>query len=126
VHKNAYATDAAEYKLPMVLAEAARSVDCFDCVAYLENSPDLPRAWDCPTLFNHYINYGQFEGRPFRYVFISSPFNSDSLDTLYRNVAPLHCSHQLRPKSSMFTLTLYMAAATNAHSRKANSLDVLH
>jgi hypothetical protein len=69
IQKNIYATDPtrnSEYKLPMVLTEAARSIGCFDCEAYARENEDLPQSWDCRSFFDHYINYGQFEGRPYR------------------------------------------------------------
>jgi hypothetical protein len=68
VLKNSYVADSLEYRLPLVLAEATKPLECFNCVAYYEKNPDLPRSWDCRTFFEHYVNYGQFEGRPFEYV----------------------------------------------------------
>lgn len=66
VHRNRYVTDVAVYKLPEVLAAAARGIDCFDCKFYADYNADLPASFDCLSLFDHYVNNGQFEGRPFR------------------------------------------------------------
>lgn len=66
MHKNKYVTDAPSYKLPHVLGAAARSMACFDCPYYAAQNEDIPRSFDCLALFDHYINHGQFEGRPFR------------------------------------------------------------
>jgi hypothetical protein len=66
VHKNKYVTNAAAYKLPAVLAAAAKGMQCFDCGYYAATNDDIPRSFDCLHLFDHYINHGQFEGRSFR------------------------------------------------------------
>jgi hypothetical protein len=66
VHKNKFVTKSASFKLPMVLALAAKGIQCFDCPYYAASNGDIPRSFDCLALFDHYINNGQFEGRPFR------------------------------------------------------------
>ena len=66
VHSNVYETDGAQFKLPLVLAAAAKGAACFDCPYYAQSNPDIPETFDCDALFDHYINHGQFEGRPFK------------------------------------------------------------
>jgi hypothetical protein len=68
VHENKFVTTnlSSVSKLPMVLALAAKGIECFDCPFYATSNVDLPPFFDCFALFDHYINYGQFEGRVFR------------------------------------------------------------
>lgn len=66
MHKNKFVTNSASFKLPMVLALAAKGVECFDCPFYAASNGDIPPSFNCLALFDHYINNGQFEGRPFR------------------------------------------------------------
>jgi hypothetical protein len=53
-------------KLAKTLAAAAQPSNCFDCPYYLQKNPDLPQDFDNLTCFQHFVNNGQFEGRPFR------------------------------------------------------------
>lgn len=66
MHRNVYDTDAARFRLPFVLSAAAIGPACFDCEYYAAANPDIPTAFDCEGLFDHFINNGQFEGRDFK------------------------------------------------------------
>lgn len=66
VHTNAYVEDGARFQLPVILSAAAQGIECFDCPFYAVHNNDLPETQDCSALFSHWINFGQFEGRPAR------------------------------------------------------------
>jgi hypothetical protein len=52
-----------------ILAAAAKGPDCWDCDFYLTRNKDLKElGYSCFDAFSHYVNNGQFELRPHRYV----------------------------------------------------------
>lgn len=78
VQNNMYKVNPAPFRLPQVLLAAAKGSECFDCAFYLGHNRDLVPAFkaspmQCVLLFNHWINYGQFEGRPSKYAPCSRP-----------------------------------------------------
>lgn len=73
MQNNKYKVNPEPFRLPQVLLAAAKGSECFDCDFYLQNNKDLGPAFksspmQCILLFNHWINYGQFEGRPSKYA----------------------------------------------------------
>lgn len=72
VQANAYEASEASFKLGKVLAQAANGLECFDCEDYRQSNVDLAGMLECSDLFSHFLNYGQFEGRPHRCAHVQS------------------------------------------------------
>ena len=107
VHKNKYVTDAPSFKLPLVLAAAAKGMACFDCHYYAAHNEDMPRSFDCLALFDHYINHGQFEGRSFKCSLTRFDKHCQrrsllhvhrSLTALHRLLVELPCNLSVQPQ----------------------------
>jgi hypothetical protein len=65
---NEYLSDLARFKTPHVLEARARGAKCFDFDHYASHNPDLsPIAANQLALWRHFVYYGQFESRPFRW-----------------------------------------------------------
>ncbi|KAK9861622.1 hypothetical protein WJX84_010796 [Apatococcus fuscideae] len=56
-----------ELKMPKILMRMAQGDTCFDHVFYRKANEDLPPL-ELPGLWQHFVVFGQHEGRPFRYM----------------------------------------------------------
>ena len=69
VASNEYSTEnsgkKSAYRLAKAMLMERRGGRCFDFSFYRARSKDLPPLSE-PDLWQHFVRYGQFEGRPFR------------------------------------------------------------
>lgn len=66
INDNAYTSQKYVFRLPRMLTTLLRGPSCFDFEYYKKRSKDL-QALPKSHLWPHFINDGQFEGRPFRW-----------------------------------------------------------
>lgn len=65
---NAYSSNLQKYKLHDVLIAKARGASCFDFEHYLLHNPDLRSLGRQSSLWKHFVQFGQFEGRAHKFI----------------------------------------------------------
>eukprot|EP01025_Chloroclados_australasicus_P029266 TRINITY_DN2918_c0_g1_i12.p2 TRINITY_DN2918_c0_g1~~TRINITY_DN2918_c0_g1_i12.p2 ORF type:complete len:195 (-),score=19.75 TRINITY_DN2918_c0_g1_i12:1599-2183(-) len=65
---NEWKSTPGDFKIPYVLAMERRGQRCFDVEYYKENNRDLNSGWSKDRFFEHFVQFGQFEGRQFRFT----------------------------------------------------------
>lgn len=65
IRQNEYIAKKAHLRLIKILGMRARGNACFDFDLYRKRNPDLPQ-WDNKELWEHFVRFGQHEGRVFR------------------------------------------------------------
>lgn len=70
INSNEYLSDVPRFKIPKVLEAKARGPSCFDFEFYVDSNPDLgaARVQSRGALWKHYVYFGQFEARRYRFT----------------------------------------------------------
>ncbi|GAX76065.1 hypothetical protein CEUSTIGMA_g3508.t1 [Chlamydomonas eustigma] len=68
ITSNEYMSDTPRFKIPRVLEAKARGPSCFDFDFYSEHNSDLRNVNSNSSLWRHYVYFGQFESRPYRFT----------------------------------------------------------
>eukprot|EP01026_Neomeris_dumetosa_P032392 TRINITY_DN2570_c0_g2_i1.p2 TRINITY_DN2570_c0_g2~~TRINITY_DN2570_c0_g2_i1.p2 ORF type:complete len:411 (-),score=42.80 TRINITY_DN2570_c0_g2_i1:664-1896(-) len=68
VMSNEYVDNPWYFRVLDIWATKYVGMHCFKMQDYLDRNLDLPRNWSAEKLFEHLMNFGQFEGRPFQQI----------------------------------------------------------
>lgn len=81
LESNQYLAELPRFKTPRVLEMRARGGRCFDFDYYLSANPELLGVVgeSKEEVWRHFVYYGQFEARPFRYVALGTGENEEGL-----------------------------------------------